>query len=143
MVSAIFLTGGLDTLRDPAPKASAAEPVAPALAARLPWLSDDPRSLVTANAAVQVGAGALFALGRLPRLSSLLLAASLVPTTATEHRFWEESDPALRAQQRAQFLKNLGLLGGLLLAAVDTEGRPGLRWRARHAGHHARKRLPG
>ena len=30
-------------------------------------------------------------------------------------------------------MKNLGLLGGLLLAAVDTEGRPGLRWRAGHA----------
>jgi hypothetical protein len=32
--------------------------------------------------------------------------------------------------QRISFLKNLGLLGGLLLAAVDTEGRPGLAYRA-------------
>ena len=39
-------------------------------------------------------------------------------------------DPQVRAQQRTQFLKNLGLLGGLLLAAVDTEGRPGLAYRA-------------
>ena len=29
------------------------------------------------------------------------------------------------------------MLGGLILAAVDTEGRPSLAWRARHAGHHA------
>jgi hypothetical protein len=28
------------------------------------------------------------------------------------------------------FLKNLGLLGGLLLAAADTEGRPSIGWRA-------------
>jgi hypothetical protein len=34
-------------------------------------------------------------------------------------------------------LKNLGLMGGLLLAAVDTEGRPGLAWRTGHLAGHA------
>ena len=29
------------------------------------------------------------------------------------------------------FLKNLGLLGGLILAAFDTEGQPSLGWRAK------------
>jgi hypothetical protein len=60
-----------------------------------------------------------------------------VPTTLAGHRFWEEEDETRRAQQRIHFFKNLSMLGGLMLAAVDTEGQPGLAWRAQHAAHHA------
>ena len=62
-----------------------------------------------------------------------MLAATIVPTTLAGHRFWEVKDPAARKQQQLHFMKNLGLLGGVLLAVVDTEGRPGLSWRARRA----------
>jgi hypothetical protein len=31
------------------------------------------------------------------------------------------------------------MLGGLLLASVDTEGRPSLAWRARRGARHARE----
>ncbi|MDP9395690.1 MAG: DoxX family protein [Actinomycetota bacterium] len=134
MLASVFITGGLDSLRNPAPKAPAAEPVTVPLARRIPYLPDDPEQLVKINAAVQVGAGALLALGKLPRLSALALAATLVPTTLAGHRFWEHEDPAQRAQHQIHFTKNVSMLGGLLLAAVDTEGRPGLGWRARHAG---------
>ena len=70
-----------------------------------------------------VGAGALLALGRLPRLASTVLAATLVPTTVAAHSFWNEQDPKVRAQQKVQFFKNVSLLGGLLIAAVDTAGQ--------------------
>ncbi len=93
MLASVFITGGLDSLRNPAPKAPAAEPVAVSLARRIPYLPDDPEQLVKINAAVQVGAGALLALGKLPRLSALALAATLVPTTLAGHRFWEHEDP--------------------------------------------------
>jgi uncharacterized membrane protein YphA (DoxX/SURF4 family) len=92
---------------------------------------------VKIDAAVKVGAGALFALGKLPRLTSLLLAGSIVPTTLAGHRFWEHTDPKERFGQLSHFLKNLGLLGGLLLAAVDTEGKPSVGYRARRAAHKA------
>jgi uncharacterized membrane protein YphA (DoxX/SURF4 family) len=92
--------------------------------------------LVKINAAVMVGAGSMLATGRLPRLSAALLAGSIIPTTMVGHRFWAETDAAERAQQRTHFFKNLGLLGGVLLAAVDTEGQPGVAWRMRHATHH-------
>src|SRR5690606_18347529 len=86
-----------------------------------------------------VGGGALLATGRIPRLASTVLAGALVPTTLAEHPFWNETDPEARARQRIQFLKNLGLLGGLLLAAVDTDGKPSLAYRARLAGHSAQR----
>jgi uncharacterized membrane protein YphA (DoxX/SURF4 family) len=135
MMSATFIATGLDTLRHPDP--AAADHVAPTLAKNVPYLPDDPEAVVKVVAGVQVGAGLALALGRFPRLSAALLAGSLVPTTLAEHRFWEETDPERKAVQRTHFLKNVALLGGLVLAAVDTEGRPGLAWRARHASHHA------
>jgi uncharacterized membrane protein YphA (DoxX/SURF4 family) len=132
----MFVVGGLDAVRNPKSKVGAAEDVGPAIAAKLPYLPQDPEQLVKINGAVQVGAGVLLSLGRFPRLSSTLLATSIIPTTAAGHRFWEIEEPGPRAAQRIHFFKNLGLLGGLMLAAVDTEGRPGLAWRAQHAGHH-------
>jgi uncharacterized membrane protein YphA (DoxX/SURF4 family) len=137
LLASSFVAGGVDALREPGPKVPAAEHVAPPVAARLPFLPEDPEALVKINGAVQVAAGSMLALGRFPRLSSVLLAASVVPTTLAGHRFWEQSDPDAKAQHKVQFLKNLGLLGGLMLAAVDTEGRPGLAWRTRHATRHA------
>ena len=97
----------------------------------------DGETYIRANAAVQVGAGILLASGRLPRLSSAALAATLVPTTLAHHRFWEAEGEERRVHL-IEFQKNLSLIGGLLLAAADTEGRPGLRWRADHAGDQAR-----
>ena len=81
-----------------------------------------------------IGAGALLATGRLPRLAAAALAGTLVPATIVEYPFWAAEDPQERRDQQIQVLKNVGLLGGLLLAAVDTEGKPGLAYRAKMAG---------
>jgi putative oxidoreductase len=137
MLASMFVVGGLDSLRNPAGKVPAADDVAPKIAAKLPYLPEDTEQLVRINGAAQVGAGVLLSIGRLPRLSALVLALSAIPTTLAGHRFWEEDDPAARKAQRIHFFKNLGLLGGLMLAAVDTEGRPGLAWRAQHVTQHA------
>jgi len=96
-------------------------------------------TLVRVNAAVQIIAAVALARGRAPRMSSTMLAASLLPTTVAGHQFWNETDPAVRTNQQIHFFKNLSMLGGLLLAAVDTEGRPGVAWRARHAATGVRR----
>jgi uncharacterized membrane protein YphA (DoxX/SURF4 family) len=137
MLSAVFLVQGLDQLRHPSALTAKVAPFAEQVAPL--GLPDDPELLVRANGATMVAAGALFATGRVPRLAALALAATLVPTTYVGHRFWEESDPGAARAQRIGFLKNVGLLGGLLLAAVDTEGKPGLAYRAGLAGASARR----
>ena len=77
----------------------------------------DPATLVRINGAAQLLAGLALATGRAPRLSATVLAATLVPTTAAGHRFWEESDKRRApAQQRLHFFKNVSMLGGLLIA---------------------------
>src|SRR6478735_8921254 len=143
LLSAVFISGGIDALRNPAQRAQAAAPLIDKSTETLPEsvtqkIPSDPETLVKINAAVQIGGGILLATGKAPRLASLALAGSLVPTTVVGHDFWNETDPAKKAAQRTQFLKNVSLLGGLLIAAVDTEAKPSLGWRGRRAARHAR-----
>ncbi len=137
MMAGIFVYGGIDALRNPEGKAKAADDVAPMIAKALHLPMTDTVALVRINGGIQVAAGTLMALGKARRLSALVLAASLVPTTYAGHRFWEEVDEERRAQQRVQFLKNGAMLGGLILAAGDTGGRPSLPWQARRTARQA------
>jgi uncharacterized membrane protein YphA (DoxX/SURF4 family) len=142
LLAAIFVSGGIETLRNPTPRTAAAQPMIDKTVRRLPdslaqRLPTDPESLVKLDAMVKVGAGLALGLGKAPRLAALLLAASLVPTTAAGHRFWEHEDPRERAMQQIHFFKNLGLLGGLLLATADTHGKPSLGWRTKRAARIA------
>ena len=137
-----YIYGGISTLRKPQDRVPGARPVVEKLTEtadkQLPvQLPRDVEQYVKVNAGIQVGAGSLLALGRLPRLSALLLAGSTVPTTLAGHRFWEEQDPKVQFEKIAHFVKNLGMLGGLLLAAVDTEGKPSVGYRARRAAKKA------
>jgi putative oxidoreductase len=139
MLASTFVVQGVATLRNPGPAAETAHPVIRRLTAAFPQLPQEPEQLVRLNAAVHLIAGSTLAFGILPRLSATALAASMVPTSFAGHPFWREDDSTARRQQRIQFLKNLGLLGGLLLAAVDTEGRPSVAYRAERATKRARR----
>ncbi len=139
MLGSIFIVQGLDSLLHPERVVKQAEPVVRPIAERVPAVPDDTEMAVRLNGAVQLAAGTMLALGRLPRLSALVIAATLVPTTLAGHRFWETEDDQDRAQQRIHFMKNLSMLGGLLIAAGDTGGRPSLAWRSQHAAKTARR----
>lgn len=143
MLATIFVVQGTKQLRNPEPltpaAAAFAEQAGPTLQRLAPWLPSDPKTMVRLNAGVHVGAGLALATGRMPRLAALALAATLVPTTWAGHAYWRIDDPAERDAQRIQVMKNAGLAGGLLLASVDTEGKPGLSWRARRAARDARR----
>ena len=142
LLSAIFVSGGIETLRNPAPRVETAAPVVPGIANRL-GLPEDPDLLVRLNAGAQVAAGTLLAIGKLPRLAALVLIGSAVPTTYAGHRFWELDDKQTRAQQRIHFLKNLGLIGGLMLAALDTGGAPSVAWRLQRRAKQVRRATSG
>ncbi len=145
LMASTFVVGAVNALRNADAHAQKAAPVTeritPLAERALPQapLPTEPVTLVRLNAVVQLAAAATFATGRAPRLSATVLAASLVPTTAAGHRFWEEEDPTQRKNQKIHFFKNLSMIGGLVLAAVDTEGRPGVVWRTRHAARDARR----
>jgi uncharacterized membrane protein YphA (DoxX/SURF4 family) len=133
LLAGVFVYGGIDTLRNPASKVPDAQPILDT-ASRATGMP--PRQLVTINAGVQVVAGAALAVGILPRPAAALLAVSLVPTTLGGHRFWEQEDDTAKRTHLVHLLKNVAVLGGLVLAATSTGGRPSLPWRARRAAHH-------
>lgn len=136
MLASMFISGGYATLRHPEAVAKAAEPVAMPIAERVKGLPQNTEQLVRINSSVQLGAGTLLALGRFPRVSALALAVGLVPTTLAGHPYWTIEDPEERARQRIHFFKNLSMMGGLLLAAADTHGKPSLAYRTRQGTHH-------
>jgi hypothetical protein len=102
-------------------------------------IPNDPEMFVRVNGGAMAAAGTLLGLGKLPRLSALVLSMTIVPSTYTQYQFWTERDPVAKRVQKQHFMKNLGLLGGALLASVDTEGRPGLAWRSRRAAKDAKR----
>lgn len=145
MLAALFIQGGINALRAPQGHVQAAKPVLDAAAPAVDKIVEvapidhrpDDEMLVRIDAGVKIVAGSMLALGRFPRLASTALAASLIPTTLAGHRFWEETDEAKKAEQQIHFLKNVGLLGGLLIAAADTHGKPSVAYRGRRAARRA------
>lgn len=144
MLASMFIVGGINSLKNSPPLAQRAKPVTEKLqpmmakaTESMPFEIDD-EMMVKINGGVHIAAGLMLASGKMPRLASAVLLASLIPTTFGGHRFWEESDPQLRANQKTHFFKNVSMAGGLILAAVDTAGKPSLAWRARAQARRAR-----
>lgn len=163
MLASYFVVSGIKAIRNPQALVAEAEPVADKLvpvikrvapdeiSGRIP---EDTATLVRIDGVVQVVGGLALATGKGRRVGALLLAASLIPATWARHPFWSRSDAEEKAADRAHFLKNVSLLGGVLLASADTEGKPSLVWRAqagtdraarktRKAGKKAKRALTG
>ncbi len=143
MLASIFVVQGLHNLQNPEGVSALAEPVVKPLRERIPAMPAEAEHAVQLNGAVQAAAGTMLGLGVLPRLAALVMAGTLVPATLAGHRFWEFQDPQERARQRIHFLKNVTMMGGLLLAVADTNGSPSLSWRRHHAAKVMSRRLSG
>ena len=151
LLSVAFIGQGVNSLLNPKSAAEAAAPAVDGLQAlpdpvgsRIP---SDPETVARITAAVQVGGGLLLATGKLPRVASAALALTVLPANLGTHSFWNEPDPELKGQKRQQFLTDLSLVGGLLIASADTAGKPSLGWRGRRAAERLSERvssaLPG
>ena len=141
LLASVFAVQGGASLLHPERVAARAAPIVAPIAEHVPAVPADAEQAVRINGAVQLAGATLLALGRIPRLSALVIAGTLVPTTLAGHRFWEAENEQDRAQQRIHFLKNVAILGGLLIAAADTSGQPSLAWRGRHAAKTARREV--
>ena len=144
LLAAPFVLSGVDAVLHPDAKGDPAGQARAQLAGKLPIpLPDDPTQLARVNGAAQALAGLMLATGRLPRASALVLVATTLPTAYAGNQFWKEGDPHVRSAARAKFFKDVSVLGGLLLAAVDTGGRPSLAHRGKDAVHRASHKVPG
>jgi putative oxidoreductase len=118
LMGSTYAVLGYGALREPGQGVEEAATLMAAVRKKVPVPARD-EQLVQINGAMQATCGVLLALGVAPRLSALVLAGSMVPTTLAAHRFWTVEDPQARKQQQVQFHKNMAMIGGLLLAALD------------------------
>ena len=151
LLSVAFIGQGVESLLNPKSAAEAAAPAVDGLhtlpdpvGSKIP---SDPQTIAQINAAVQIGGGLLLATGKMPRVASAALAFTVLPANLGTHMFWTETDPQRKAELRQAFLKDLSLLGGLMIASADTAGKPSLGWRGRRAAERLSERvssaLPG
>jgi uncharacterized membrane protein YphA (DoxX/SURF4 family) len=136
MLAGMFVYGGLDSARNPDGKVKAADRVVGGLTGRFDAV--ETHHLVRANGIAQVAAGAALATGLFPRTASVVLAATLAPTTFAGHRFWDEEDPRRQApaddplpQERRH--------AGRPAAGGHRHGRPALGSVAHQAGRGSRR----
>ncbi len=147
-----FLSQGVDALRRPAGHLPVARGAVERLTSGVPagalggvldpYRHPSDRQLSTvvrAHGGATALAAFLLATGRAPRTAALTLALLTLPLAAADaplsrkERAHRAEDRSGRAERRARFLRALSLSGGALIAAADTAGRPGVRWRVEHA----------
>lgn len=111
LLSGIFIIGGWGAFSNPGKR--------PALvaAAGIP----KPEHAVVLNGAVMIFAGTLLSLDIAPKVAATLLIGSMIPTTIVGHPFWKEESGPARENHLVQFLKNLGLIGGLLMILTEKD----------------------
>ena len=139
MLATSFVLDGIDALTRPARHVERFEKVSPLLerAGLPPVLTSDARILTRACGAVTVAAGLGLATSRAPRTCAAVLAALNLPLTLINNPVWAVKGRQARAEALSGLARGSAVGAGLLLAAVDREGRPSLAWRAEN---HKRQR---
>lgn len=138
MLASYFVINGVKAFRHPEELVEAAQPVAdavlPAVTSVLPesvrgYLPEDTAGFVKCTGIAQVVGGLSLATGIGRRLGAGVLAATMLPHVLASNPI--KAKGAERSAVQAQLNKNVALLGGVLLASQDTQGRPSLAWKVR------------
>ena len=138
MLASYFVINGVKALRHPEDFVADAQPLAdkvlPLVTSALPaeargYLPEDTAGFVKCNGALQIVGGLSLATGLGRRLGAGVLALTMVPHVLLATPL--KAKGAERTVVSSQLNKNIALLGGVLLAAQDTEGKPNIAWRVR------------
>lgn len=149
MLASLFVSRGVHAVRQPQELVAVAEPVTDRLVplaqkyAPSPvgsYIPTDTTTLVRLGGLGQVLGGLALATGKARRPAAVLLALSVVPQLLATLPFGRNRATDDDGRQRREFGTNVALLGGVLLAAQDTEGKPSLVWRANAGGEKVARR---
>lgn len=116
LLASWFVYGGVRQALEPQVTAAAAEPVvAPAL--REVGLDVPVESLVRAHGIATALTATVLAVSKSPRTAGVALTGLAAVTVAVATPFWRLEEGPEREAAKEQFLKNVSLLGGAMLAA--------------------------
>jgi putative oxidoreductase len=111
LLALIFVFSGIGKVMDPAGTLGYMN------SAGLPF----PQLLLWASVVVEIGASAILVLGWKARWGAAALFLWMIPVTAVFHNPWA-GDPAQAQMQMVHLLKNISIVGGLLLAIAFGPG---------------------
>jgi uncharacterized membrane protein YphA (DoxX/SURF4 family) len=147
MLASFFVVQGAKAVMNPEPLVADADPFAKAfvpLAQKVAppsvagYLPEDTKTLVRITGVAQVVGGLMLATGIGRRLGAGVLGLSMVPHVIAS-RPSKGSTAEEREIAKSHLLRNIALLGGAILASLDTQGHPSLAWLA----DDRRQRLAG
>ena len=146
MLASAFVIDGVQTVLNPASHKESADSVLKQVRAAVPrqyrsFVPKDPETAAQIVGGVKAGAASLFALGKAPRTAAGLLTATSLASLAGRNAFWDTDDEDEKSRRKAGALTDLALTGGVLLATVDTEGKPDMKWRAQNAAKSAKRNV--
>jgi putative oxidoreductase len=81
-----------------------------------------PEVLAALTVAIELGGGLLLVIGLKARWAAFVLFLFIIPVSLTFHNFWT-MEGAAAAMNKIQFMKNVSIMGGMLLAAAFGPGR--------------------
>ena len=144
-LASYFVYEGIKAVTKPEEQIEAAEPIAqrvvPLAQKAVPasvasYVPEQTKTLVQISGATQVIGGLAFATGWGRRLGAGLMALTQVSHVIASVRQLNDGD---KSAGRSVLLRNVALLGAAVLAAKDTQGKPGLGWRAEDANKRISK----
>ena len=117
LLASWFIYAAVDAILDPEHHSAKAAPMIQ------PYLEEagipvTVPQLARAHGALTLVAATALALSRTPRTAAIALAGLATVTVVAGEPFWLEDDEAARAASRENFIKNISLLGGALIAAT-------------------------
>ena len=125
LLASWFVYSGVQATLAPQARAAALAPDLDPVLADMGLGEISTEDVVKAHGAATAAAGVSLALSRTPRTSALFLAALHGGTLGFDKPFWRETDPDRRREAIESLVKNVAIMGGLLIAAT-----------AGHSAHH-------
>lgn len=136
MLASAYIANGISRVKNPKASAHSVAPILN-LVKKSADVPVDAQTAARLTGGAQAAAGVLLAIGRFPRVSSAVLVTTYLIDVVGEQLGRDKED--LKSElKNPTLLTKTSMLGGALLAAVDTAGRPGLMWRAQHAAEDLR-----
>ncbi len=81
-----------------------------------------PELLAALSVAIELGGGLLLVIGFKARWAALVIFLFIIPISLTFHNFWT-MEGAAAAANKIHFMKNLAIMGGMLMLAAFGPGR--------------------
>lgn len=132
LLAATFVFDGLDAIYHADEQQERAQPFQPLidkLGDQAKGLPTDPATVTRIIGAVQVTAGLTLAYGKAPRVSAVALALVTLPSIVTKKPIGAKDAATDPSEHRAALLRAAALIGGLIFAAEDRQGKPSLGYR--------------